>query len=128
MAAVSFSCHRVRSEQLGKCVGNAIFTQFFHFFHGRDIRIERKANHLWKSIIRIIPFVAIILFEMLVIPLLLCVDNVRKLNKGNDVLLFEFIAHQNSVWRTGKMYADLRIQDFDSLVYLIERFKAINIS
>ena len=127
MAAVSFRCHRVGPEQLGKCVSNTIFTQFLHLFHGRGIWVERKANHLRKSIIRIVPFVTVILFEMLVIPQLLRVDNIRKLNKGNNVLLFEFITHQNSVWRTGEMYANLCIQCFYDFVHLIERFKAINI-
>ena len=39
---------------------------------------------------------------------------------------FEFIAHQNTVWRAGKMYANLCIQCFYSFVHLIERFKAVN--
>ena len=86
MQAVIVLLYRLWHEKRRKSKRRSAFSKAFKFFTCRFVRSKCKANHLGETVIRIIPFLIVIIEYMFFIPLFLIVNYIGKLIKSDNIL------------------------------------------
>ena len=82
--------------------------------------MEGKAHHLREAVIGILPRLPFLVQNFLLVlfvPILLLFDNIRKLAKGDDVLLLELAPHQDLIGRTRQMDCHLDLERLGSCIH-----------
>ena len=89
---ISFK-YRFWSQQFVKSIFQMFFLKFLHFPQCRFVKVERKANHLGKSIVWVVPFVDVVGVDMLIVPLFLILYDIGKLIECYDVVFLKLTSH-----------------------------------
>ena len=122
--------HAHRPEQFAETARLAGRLQLLELLAGGLVEVEGEADHLRKAVVGIVPllvrdrktavvrdFPAVLVYlvptNVVLVPLPLCVEDVRERTEGNDVLLLEFAPHQDAVGGAGEVEPDFRIERLD---------------